>query len=140
MTMIGDALTDVAVLQGLGSLSCLVTLDRQGNNLHRLPILSCLTNLRYLTLENCKDLEEVPDLPTSLMRLVVNHCTALERMPNFSDMENMRELHLRYSNKLTQIPGLNKSLSSIEMIHLEGCTCLTDTFKHSSLKVLSNFV
>ncbi|KAM5574863.1 disease resistance protein RPV1 [Rosa sericea] len=127
-------LTDDAVPQGLGSLSCLIALDLQGNNFHRLPILSHLTNLRYLTLDNCKDLEEIPDLPRSLMRLVANHCTALERMPNFSHMSNMRELHLRHSIKLTEVPGLDKSLSCMEMIHMEGCTSLTDTFKESILK------
>ncbi|KAL6201293.1 hypothetical protein ACLB2K_025007 [Fragaria x ananassa] len=120
--------------EGLGSLSCLIALDLQENNFHRLPILSRLSNLRYLTLDNCKDLEELPDLPTSLMRLVVNHCTALERMPSFSEMGNMRELHLRHSNMLTEIPGLDKSLSSMEMIHMEGCTSLTDTFKQNILK------
>ena len=96
-----------------------------------------LKNLKYFSVANCKNLQEIPDLPTNLEILKADECIALEKMPNFSEMSNMVELHLNHSPKLTEILGLHKSFNTVRRIHMEGCTNLTAAFKKTILQVIS---
>ncbi|XP_021826150.1 disease resistance protein TAO1-like [Prunus avium] len=98
----GGSLTDDAFPKDLGSLIFLENLDLEGNDFCSLPSLSRLSQLQDLSLNRCKNLRAIPDLPTNLKVLRADGCIALEKMPDFSEMSNIRELYLRDSgNKLT---------------------------------------
>ncbi|CAN6702781.1 unnamed protein product [Malus baccata var. baccata] len=127
-------ITDGAVLEIIGSLSSLIVLDLGGNGFNRLPILSGLSQLQFLILDHCTNLQAIPDLPNSLRVLKANYCTALEIMSDFSEMSKLRKLKLKDCRKLKDIPKLKNSLDymvSIISIHMERCTSLTDTFKEN---------
>ncbi|CAL8107931.1 unnamed protein product [Prunus armeniaca] len=128
------SLTDDAVPKDLGSLISLENLDLAGNDFCSLPSLSRLSKLHDLSLNKCKTLRAIPDLPTNLKVLRADGCVELEKMPDFSEMSNIRELYLRDSCKLTEIPGLDKSLNSMTRIHMENCTKLTADFRKNILQ------
>ncbi|CAN6681909.1 unnamed protein product [Malus baccata var. baccata] len=134
LSLANSNLTSDAFPEDLGSISSLEVLDLRGNDFTALPILTGLSKLQTLQLDNCTKLQAIPDLPTRLEILEANQCIALERMPDFSKMSRLRELHLNHSPKLTGIPGLDKSLTSITRIHMEGCTNLNDAFKEAILR------
>ncbi|XP_021826143.1 TMV resistance protein N-like [Prunus avium] len=119
------SLTDDAFPKGLGSLISLANLDLASNDFCSLPSLSRISQLQDLSLNKCKNLHAIPDLPTNLKVLKADDCIAVKKMPDFSEMSNIRELYLRESGKITEIPGLDKSLNSMTRIHTEKCTNLT---------------
>ncbi|CAL8997992.1 unnamed protein product [Prunus brigantina] len=129
-----QSLTDDAFPKYLGSLISIENLDLAGNNFCSLPSLSRLSKLHDLSLNQCKNLRAIPDLPTNLKVLRADGCIALEKMPDFSEMSNIRELYLCDSGKLTEIPGLYKSLNSMTRIHMEKCTNLTADFRKNILQ------
>ncbi|XP_021806790.1 uncharacterized protein LOC110750730 [Prunus avium] len=118
----------------LGSLISLENLDLASNDFCSLPSLSRLSQLQVLSLEWCKNLRAIPDLPTNLKVLKANGCPKLETISDFSEMSNIRELYLGDSGKLTEIPGLDKSLNSMTRIHMEKCTNLTADFRKNILQ------
>ncbi|XP_028963524.1 TMV resistance protein N-like [Malus domestica] len=124
-------ITDGAVLKTIGSLSSLTVLVLCGNGFNWLPILSGLSQLQVLRLNNCTNLKAIPDLPNSLCVLQANYCTALEIMSDFSEMSKMRVLELKDCRKLKDIPNLENSLDYMDSLHMEGCTSLTATFKEN---------
>ncbi|XP_020420373.1 disease resistance protein RML1A isoform X2 [Prunus persica] len=128
------SLTDDSFFKDLGSLISLQKLDLTSNDFCSLPSLSRLSQLQYLSLNRCKNLRAIPDLPTNLKVLRAGGCIALEKMPDFSEMSNIRELYLSDSGKLTEIPGLDKSLHSMTRIHMEKCTNLTADFRKNILQ------
>ncbi|KAL6297367.1 hypothetical protein ACE6H2_005509 [Prunus campanulata] len=128
------SLTDDAFPKDLCSLISLENLDLASNDFCSLPSLSRLSQLQDLSLNRCKNLRAIPDLPTNLKVLRADGCIALEKMPDFSEMSNVRELHLNDSGKLTEIPGLDKSLNSMTRIHMENCTNLTADFRKNILQ------
>ncbi|KAB2613985.1 TMV resistance protein N-like [Pyrus ussuriensis x Pyrus communis] len=124
-------ITDGAVLEIIGSLYSLRLLNLGGNGFNRLPILSGLSQLRFLFLNHCTNLQAIPDLPTSLIELHANYCTALEIMSDFSEMSKLGKLELKDCRKLKDIPNLESSMDYMDSIHMEGCTSLTDIFKEN---------
>ncbi|BFG15858.1 hypothetical protein CerSpe_021320 [Prunus speciosa] len=128
------SLTDGAFPKDLGSLIFLQKLYLASNDFCSLPSLSRLSQLQDLSLNKCKNLRAIPDLPTNLKVLRAGGCIALEKMPDFSEMSNIRELYLRNSGKLTEVPGLDQSLNSMTIIHMEGCTNLTADFRNNILQ------
>ncbi|XP_031385882.1 TMV resistance protein N-like [Punica granatum] len=65
-----------------------------------------LANLQILDLRECKKLQALPDLPSSLVALYAGS-NELKVVPNLSDLVNLKELHLRldatgYSSRLPQ--------------------------------------
>ncbi|TQE03037.1 hypothetical protein C1H46_011401 [Malus baccata] len=126
-------ITDGAILESLRSLSSLRTLRLDGNGFNRLPILSGLSQLSSLYLNHCTNLQAIPDLPTSLLILEANYCTELEIMPNLPEMSEMIALQLKDCRKLKDIPNLDNFLWRMHILHMEGCTSLTATFKENIL-------
>ncbi|KAB2614527.1 TMV resistance protein N-like [Pyrus ussuriensis x Pyrus communis] len=129
-----------AIPKDLGCLSSLEVLDLRGNDFNELPTLSGLFKLQTLQLDNCKNLQEIPELPKKLEILEADECTALEKMPDFSDMLSVKELHLNHCPRLTQIPGLDKLSNSGTRIYMERCTNrndVCDACKEIILQVLS---
>ena len=101
-------ITDGAVLEIIGSLSSLTSLSLGENGFNRLPILSGLSQLRFLYLNRCTNLQAIPDLPNSLIELEANYCTALEIMSDFSEMSKMRKLQLKDCRKLKRYSKLGE--------------------------------
>ncbi|XP_020410604.1 TMV resistance protein N isoform X2 [Prunus persica] len=128
------SLTDDAFPKDLGSLISLENLNLASNDFFSLPSLSRLSRLQDLSLDNCKYLRAIPDLPTNLKVLQAHGCFSLKKMPDFSEMSNIRELYLRNSGKIAEILGLDKSLNSMTRIHMEGCTNLTADFRNNILQ------
>ncbi|RXH82487.1 hypothetical protein DVH24_036828 [Malus domestica] len=91
------------------SLPCLVELSLDDNNFGSLPNLSGLSRLLVLSLNGCRNLVEITDLPKSLGLLLMDDCSVLERMPDFSGMSTMVIL---FSPKLIEFPGLDNALNS----------------------------
>ncbi|WKA00211.1 hypothetical protein VitviT2T_018593 [Vitis vinifera] len=77
-------LSDRNLLEGalpsdLSSLSWLECLDLSRNNFITVPTsLSRLPHLRRLIVEHCKNLQSLPELPSSIKELLANDCTSLE--------------------------------------------------------------
>ncbi|KAJ9687193.1 hypothetical protein PVL29_015874 [Vitis rotundifolia] len=77
-------LSDRNLLEGalpsdLSSLSWLECLDLSRNNFITVPAsLSRLPHLRSLIVEHCKNLQSLPELPSSIKELLANDCTSLE--------------------------------------------------------------
>ncbi|KAL6329283.1 hypothetical protein AAG906_015487 [Vitis piasezkii] len=98
-------LSDCNLLEGalpsdLSSLSWLKYLDLSGNSFITVPSLSPLPRLRQLILENCKSLQSLPELPSSIEKLLANDCTSLETFsyPSSGLMRKSRNFSFEFSN------------------------------------------
>ncbi|KAJ9675995.1 hypothetical protein PVL29_024803 [Vitis rotundifolia] len=71
-------------LSSLAFLSSLEDLHLCGNNFVTLPNLSRLSRLKLFWLENCTSLQELPDLPSNIVRVDARNCTSLKNvsLPN----------------------------------------------------------
>ncbi|TQE03052.1 hypothetical protein C1H46_011416 [Malus baccata] len=127
-------ITDDAILESLRSLSSLRILRLDGNGFSRLPILSGLSQLEYLYLNHCTNLQAIPELPTSLLTLEANYCTELEIMHDVAEMLELYDLQLKDCRKLKDIPNLDNflHLRYMETLNMEGCTSLTATLRRTS--------
>ncbi|TQE09673.1 hypothetical protein C1H46_004766 [Malus baccata] len=124
-------LTNDAIPKDLGGLSSLEVLDLSGNEFSELPTLSGLFKLQTLQLDNCKYLQEIPDLPKQLEILEADECTALAKMPDFSDMLSIRD----HSPKLTE-PIILQRLQKLEILDLGYCHHLKASPDFSKLPYL----
>ncbi|CAN6575409.1 unnamed protein product [Malus baccata var. baccata] len=70
------------------SLPCLVELRLDDNNFGSLPSLSGLSKLLVLSLNGCRNLVKITDLPKSLGFLHMDDCFALERIPGLDSALN----------------------------------------------------
>ncbi|KAM2567682.1 hypothetical protein TB1_010024 [Malus domestica] len=70
------------------SLPCLVELSLDDNNFGSLPSLSGLSKLFIVSLNGCRNLVKITDLPKSLGFLQTDDCSALERMPGLDSVLN----------------------------------------------------
>ncbi|KAM2895587.1 hypothetical protein FF1_010676 [Malus domestica] len=70
------------------SLPCLLELRLDDNNFGSLPSLSGLSKLLILSLNGCRNLVEITDLPKNLGFLHMDDCSALERMPGLDSALN----------------------------------------------------
>ncbi|BFG29213.1 hypothetical protein CerSpe_154870 [Prunus speciosa] len=128
-------LNEDKVLEDVGFLSSLKNLRLDGNGFDRLPILSHLSKLEELILNDCRNLQQIGYLPETLKFLKANNCTSLEEMRFSSKMSNLRELDLKDCRKLEYISEYcDNSLRFIERIHMEGCNNLPSWFKESILE------
>ncbi|KAL3736837.1 hypothetical protein ACJRO7_025724 [Eucalyptus globulus] len=88
----------------IGALSSLKELDLSGTRISEVPpSISQLSQLQNLDLLDCNELQELPELPTSLVRLDISS-SALQRIPDLSNLTNLSFLwlsdygHRRYLN------------------------------------------
>ncbi|KAE9454562.1 hypothetical protein C3L33_13534, partial [Rhododendron williamsianum] len=103
-------------------LSCLETLNLGHNDFHSLPCsLRGLSILKRLFLPYCENLRVLPPLPSSLLELNAESCTALETLSDLSNLENLHDLNLANCVKLNGIPGL-KCLKSLRRLYMSGCS------------------
>ncbi|KAL6315725.1 hypothetical protein AAG906_006587 [Vitis piasezkii] len=72
-------LSDEPNLSSLGFLSSLEDLHLGGNDFVTLPsTISRLSNLKRLELENCRRLQALPELPSSIYHIYAENCTSLK--------------------------------------------------------------
>nr|XP_011469849.1 PREDICTED: TMV resistance protein N-like isoform X2 [Fragaria vesca subsp. vesca] len=86
----------------IGSLSTLRELELGGNNFVTLPAsLHLLSDLEYISVEDCKRLEQLPDLPfNDRLWVVTSNCTSLKVFPDpsaFSTVGNLDSSYFLYS-------------------------------------------
>ncbi|KAD4585169.1 hypothetical protein E3N88_22770 [Mikania micrantha] len=78
------SLKDGEIPSGIGELSNLKELDLSANDFSLLDFsISQLTCLKVLKLSFCKNLIELPDLPSSLVILTANFCMSLKTIRNY---------------------------------------------------------
>ncbi|XP_061367705.1 disease resistance protein RPV1-like [Gastrolobium bilobum] len=120
-------------------LSSLETLNLGQNNFHSLPSsLKGLSILKKLSLPNCCELISLPSLPSSLIELNVENCSALETIHDMSNLESLQELNLTNCVKVVDIPGL-ECLKSLRRLYLSGCVaCSSQICKRLSKVALRN--
>ncbi|XP_058193287.1 disease resistance protein RPV1-like isoform X1 [Rhododendron vialii] len=110
-------------------LSCLETLKLGHNDFHSLPCsLRGLSILKKLFLPHCENLLVLPPLPSSLLELNAESCTALETLSNLSNLENLHDLNLANCVKLKGIPGL-ECLKSLRRLYMGGCSSCSSVVK-----------
>ncbi|XP_048436763.1 TMV resistance protein N-like [Pyrus x bretschneideri] len=86
-------LVDVELCEGdipddIGCLSFLERLDISGNNFVSLPeSIRHLSKLKYLGLEGCKSLQELPPLPSNVY-VYLDNCTSLKRLTDASKLSS----------------------------------------------------
>lgn len=130
-------LTEDKVANELRFLRSLKILRLDGNGFDRLPGLGSLSELEELTLNDCKNLTRISDLPKTLKFLKANYCTVLKSIEFLAKRSNMRELDLKDCRNLQYTKALGDLLHSMETIHMEGCTNLSARFKERILQVIS---
>ncbi|XP_062020849.1 disease resistance protein RPV1-like [Rosa rugosa] len=79
-------------------------------------------SLRYINLEGCQLLREIPDLSgfPNLKVLNLNNCTSLDEVGDSIGLEKLVALSLSGCINLTGLPTLI-SLKSLEYVNLKGC-------------------
>ncbi|ONI35707.1 hypothetical protein PRUPE_1G550800 [Prunus persica] len=127
-------LTEDKVVNELRFLRSLKILRLDGNGFDRLPGLGSLSELEELTLNDCKNLTRISDLPKTLKFLKANYCTVLKSIEFLAKRSNMRELDLKDCRNLQYTKALGDLLHSMETIHMEGCTNLSARFKERILQ------
>ncbi|KAA8529497.1 hypothetical protein F0562_033704 [Nyssa sinensis] len=120
---------------GFEKLSLLEILNLGHNNICSLPSsLRGLSILKKLLLPHCKELQFLPPLPSSLLRLNVANCTSLESIPDLSNLECLEDLELTNCKKVMDIPGL-ECLKSLRRLYTGGCNACLPAVKRRLAKV-----
>ncbi|KAJ0095932.1 hypothetical protein Patl1_16283 [Pistacia atlantica] len=101
--------------------SSLEKLDLGHNNFCHLSYsLRGLSYLKDLVLANCKELKFLPLLASSLVKLNVANCTALESISDLTILASLLEFDPTNCTKNIDIPGL-QCLKSLTKLYMGGC-------------------
>ncbi|KAM7493880.1 hypothetical protein LguiB_028489 [Lonicera macranthoides] len=91
------------------------------------------SDLQILSVDRCRSLQSLPEVPPKLVQLHANGCTSMEKLPNLSDANKYLHLYLMNCHRLAAIQGL-ENLSSVRLIAIQGCTDLATTFGDNFFK------
>ncbi|KAF3773767.1 Leucine-rich repeat soc-2-like protein [Nymphaea thermarum] len=134
-----------ALPDSIGSLKHVQTLTIRCPNLEALPDFARLSSLRFLNLTDCKGLEYLPQLSSSLRHLKAFACTNLRKM-DISNLQNLKSLWLGCCKQLEDVPGLENISSNLEVLELPGpcdftgCCHFSHDFKNKVFKILGSLV
>lgn len=119
------------VSDSIGGLSCLESLDLEGNNFTSLPAgcLSQLSRLRALYFSGCKKLEVLPELPPNLEYLNTDHCTSLHEVEGPLTYNN---IHSSLGMYLSGCPKLFRNVS------IESEVCVSQPQPHPNSSITSH--
>ncbi|KAL6192442.1 hypothetical protein ACLB2K_033530 [Fragaria x ananassa] len=116
------------------NLSSLETLNPSRNSFCHLPAsLSGMSVLQELLLPHCRKLKSLPPLPSSLKKVDIANCIALESISDVSNLENLSELNLTNCKKVEDIPGL-ECLNSLVRLYMSGCKACSSAVKRRLAK------
>ncbi|XP_059663731.1 disease resistance protein RPV1-like [Cornus florida] len=97
-------LSDGAIPKDIGSLSSLKLLNLAGNNFSSLPAsISTLSKVEVLLLNQCTELQSLPELPTSLTFFSALN-SSLQRLPDLSNFSHAPNILLFNCSKLAEFP------------------------------------
>ncbi|XP_031476031.1 disease resistance protein RPV1-like isoform X3 [Nymphaea colorata] len=82
--------------------------------------LACLTSLGSLHLKDCKRLEYLPQVPSSLLWLDASGCTNLRTVSDISNLKTLYRLCLGGCKLLEDVPGLENISPNLEVLELPG--------------------
>ncbi|RDX78437.1 TMV resistance protein N, partial [Mucuna pruriens] len=103
-----------------GHQSKLKWLDIYGSDIERLPSsLNNLTQLLYIYLRSCKELQTIPELPLLLETLDTQGCTSLQTIGKLPP--SLKTLYVHYCISLQTLPELPRFL---ETLCIQGCKSL----------------
>ncbi|GLT37488.1 hypothetical protein SLA2020_118020 [Shorea laevis] len=111
----------------LSTLTCLEELDLDGcRDLRLIPIMSGLSSLQQLRIQNCLELTRIGDgafaFPASLRQLRIWSCRRLETIgESISTLTCLEELDLDGCRDLRPIPSVN-GLSSLKKLQIKDCS------------------
>jgi Leucine-rich repeat (LRR) protein len=115
-------------------LSALEELDLRGNKFSRLPSgIGFLPKLEWLSVEGCKYLVSIPDLPSSLESLFACDCKSLKRVRIPSEPKKELHINLYESHSLEEFQGIENLSNSFWIIDV-------DDRSHSPSKLLKSVV
>ncbi|KAK1548846.1 hypothetical protein Q3G72_021461 [Acer saccharum] len=121
-------------------LSSLEVLNLSRNNFCSLPSsLRGLSLLKDLALSHCRELKSLPPIPSSLLKLDVANCSALESISDLSNLESLHYLNLTNCTKIMDIPGLQR-LKSMRRLYLSGCNASFPVVKERLAKVALKYL
>ncbi|GLU09311.1 hypothetical protein SLE2022_261770 [Rubroshorea leprosula] len=115
---IGDGISTLTCLEELNLSSC--------EDLRLIPIMSGLSSLQQLRIQNCLELTKIGDgafaFPASLRHLRIYSCPRLETIgDSISNLTCLEELYLCGCEDLRPIPSVN-GLSSLKKLRIDGCS------------------
>ena len=122
----------------LGSLSFLENLNLSGHEFFNLPSsISRLSKLQFLTVEGCRNLLSISELPSSLLFLSINDCTSIERVSAPLQHESLPLLNVKGCRNLIEIQGMECVGNNWSILNLNGCNNLSENYKTSLIQVVS---
>jgi len=115
-------------------LSALEVLDLSGNKFSSLPSgIGFIPKLRWLSVQGCKNLVSIPDLPSSLHYLYASYCKSLKRVRIPSEPKKELFINLDESHSLEEFQGIEDLSKCFWYIRV-------DDRSHSSSKLLKSVV
>ncbi|PRQ59010.1 putative winged helix-turn-helix DNA-binding domain, toll-like receptor [Rosa chinensis] len=123
-------LSEGEIPNDIGSLSSLKYLNLGGNNFVSLPAsIHLLSKLKWIHVENCKRLQQLPDLPLNEeLYLRSDNCTSLEVLPDPPDLGRLSKFWLVCPNCTSTVGNQDSSyyLYSVLKRLLEETPCSLD--------------
>ncbi|KAK2643366.1 hypothetical protein Ddye_025129 [Dipteronia dyeriana] len=113
----------------------------RGTAVEEIPSLRHLTSLEALFLDGCSNITKFPQISGAITELHLSG-TVIDEVPNsaIKSLNKLVELDLRYNTRLKNLPTSMIHLTSLERLHLDGCSNITKfpqipgTITHLSLK------
>ena len=132
----------VTQLPDISSLTGLDTLGIVEVPVQTIPALGELTQLRYLTLDDLRELKELDTLPAALEHLEILGCDKLQALPRSTcELSALRRLSLHYLEQVRELPDELCLLTRLENLDLRFCDRLEQlpaSVKHlTGLQVLT---
>ncbi|XP_010263324.1 PREDICTED: disease resistance protein TAO1-like [Nelumbo nucifera] len=120
----GCRLSEYVMPSDIGNLSSLRKLELSRNNFRRLPdSIESLSQLRFLTLDKCTNLQSLPMLPSGIESLSASDCQSLTTLSNLGCLTSLVTLVLNGA-KFCSLPDTLKDFSLLTSLHLSDCTNL----------------
>ena len=125
----------------IGCLLSLIELDLSGNNFVCLPeIIIKLSSLKNLSLNDCKRLQSLPNLPSSITQIEASGCITLEMLLDLVKPNDSWEPSLFLENcfKLVDNQGIIDLFFAVTKKSLQVSLSLSHSSKHHALNVSGN--
>ncbi|XP_073263015.1 TMV resistance protein N isoform X2 [Populus alba] len=120
-------------------LSSLKKLDLSGNKFSSLPSgIDSLPKLRWLSVQACKYLVSIPDLPSSLDWLAASHCKSLKRVKVPTKPKKNLFIELHESYLVEEIQGIERLRNGSWIIFFSDCSHSPNKLSKSVFEAICN--